>query len=135
MADCDRFSGIEHQNVEYRLGETKPIRYNRIFSGYQCEFRVIECIKDTLTCIGERRLVAVEIRYSKAWWDSSKYYNKDDAVGRLFDDSLAWYITRFSVFNRSDNCFEIQIQVQELDNIQSKTNIGLKLIEYIASLF
>ena len=92
-------------------------------------------MKDTLTHIGESRLLVVEIRYGEAWWDSSKYYNKDDAVGRLFDDSLGWYITRFSVVNRSDNCFEIQIKVHELDNIQSKTNIGPNLLEYIASLF
>jgi hypothetical protein len=92
-------------------------------------------MKDTLTHIGESRLLVVEIRYGESWWDSSKYYNKDAAVGRLFDDSLGWYITRFSVVNRSDNCFEIQIKVHELDNIQSKTNIGPNLLEYIASLF
>ena len=131
----ERFPGIEFQNVEYLLGQANPIRYNRIFSAYQCEPKVIECMKDTLTCIGENRLDSVEIRYDETWWDGSKYFNKDDVVGILFDYSLAWYITRFSVVNRSDNCYEIQIKVHVLDHNQSKTNIGLNLIEYIASLF
>jgi hypothetical protein len=132
----ERFPGIEFKKDDYALpGLVKSIRHNRIFSEYQCESNVIECMKDTLTHIGESRLLVVEIRYGEAWWDSSKYYNRDSAVGRLFDDSLGWYITRFSVVNRSDNCFEIQIKVHELDNIQSKTNIGPNLLEYIASLF
>lgn len=132
----ERFPGIEFQKLDCPMpGLVKSSRYNRIFSTYQCESKVIECMKDTLTHIGESRLLVVEIRYGEAWWDSSKYYNKDDAVGRLFDDSLGWYITRFTVVNRSDNCFEIQIKVHELDNIQGKTNIGPNLLEYIASLF
>ena len=136
MADCDRFPGIEFQDINYLLPDRiKSIKYNRIFSTYQCEPKVIECMKDTLTHIGKSHLLVVEIRYGEAWWDSSKYYNRDDVVGRLFDDSLAWYITRFTVVNRSDNCYEIQIKVHELDHIQSKTNIGPNLLEYIASLF
>ena len=132
----ERFPGIEFQKLECPLpGLVKSTRYNRIFSTYQCEPKVIECMKDTLTHIGESRLLVVEIRYGEAWWDSSKFHNKDDVVGQLFDDSLGWYITRFSVVNRSDNCFEIQIKVHELDHIQGKTNIGPNLLEYIASLF
>lgn len=132
----ERFQGIEFKQDDYSLpGPVKSSRYNRIFSAYQCESKVIECMKDALTHIGESRLLVVEIRYGEAWWDSSKFHNKDDVVGQLFDDSLGWYITRFSVMNRSDNCFEIQIKVHELDNIQGKTNIGPNLLEYIASLF
>ena len=135
MADCDRFPGIEFQDINYLLPDRiKSIKYNRIFSTYQCEPKVIECMKDTLAHIGESCLLVVEIRYGEAWWDSSKYYNKDDVMGRLFDDSLAWYITRFSMLNRTDNCFEIQIKVHELDP-GLETNIGPNLVEYIGSLF
>lgn len=131
-----RFPGVEPKTVDYPLpGLVKSIRYNRIFSTYQCESKVIECMKDTLTCIGESHLLVVEIRYGESWYDGSKFFNKDDVIGQLFDYSLAWYITRFSVMNRSDNCFELQIKVKELDNIQSKTNIGPNLLEYIGSLF
>lgn len=136
QANRERFPGIEFQKDNYSFpGLVKSIRNNRIFSTYQCESTVIECMKDTLTNIGESRLLVVEIRYGEAWWDSSKFYNKDDIVGQLFDDSLAWYITRFSVVDRSDNFFELQIKVHELDNIQSRTNIGPNLLEYIGSLF
>jgi hypothetical protein len=136
QANREQFPGIEFQEVDYPLpGFVKCNRYNRIFSTYQCESAVIECMKDTLTHIGKSHLLVVDIRYGEAWWDSSKHYNKDDAVGRLFEDSLAWYITRFSVVNRSDNRYEIQIKLHELDYIQSKTNIGPNLLEYIASLF
>lgn len=132
----EQFPGIEFQDIDYHYPiSVKTIRHNRIFSTYQCESKVIECMKDTLTNIGESRLLVVEIRYGEAWWDSSKFHNKDDVVGQLFDDSLGWYITRFSVMNRSDNCFEIQIKIHELDKNQSKTNIGPDLVEYIGSLF
>ena len=131
-----RFPGIEPKKVDYHWpGGISAIEYIRIFSAYQCESKVLECIKDTLTHIGESSLLVVEIKYGDAWWDSSKHYNKDDVVGILFDDSLAWYITRFSVVDRSDNCFEIQIRVHELDHIQRRTNIGPNLLEYIGSLF
>ncbi len=130
-----RFPGIKHQNVEYRLGEVRPIRYSRIFSAYQCESQVIECIKDTLTCIGKSRLVSVGIRYGESWYDSSTFHNKDDVVGQLFDYSLAWYITRFSIVNYSDNCFDMEIKMHKLDKLQKKTNIGPNLLEYIGSLF
>ena len=136
MVDCDRFPGIEFKDIEYFIyGSGKSHRYNIIFSTYQCESKVIECMKDTLTHIGKSRLVFVEIRYGEAWWDSSKFYNKDDVVGRLFDYSLAWYITRLRVIKLSNNHFEIQLKVHELDKIQSKTNIGPNLLEYIGSLF
>ena len=84
---------------------------------------------------GQSRPVSVEIRHGEAWWESSKFYNKDDVVGQLFDYSLAWYITRFSMTKLYDNLFEIQIKVHELDQIQKKTNIGPHLLEYIGSLF
>lgn len=136
MADCDRFPGIEFQDANYIVrGGGNANMYNRIFSTYQCESKVLECLKDTLTCIGKSRLVFVEIRHGESWFDSSKHYNKDDAVGKLFDYSLAWYITRFRVQKLSDNHFEIQIKVHELDNIQDQTNIGPDLVEYIGSLF
>lgn len=132
----EQFPGIEFQDVEYpHPGGVKSRMYNRIFSAYQCEPKVIECMKDTLTHIGERRLVSVEIRHGESWWESSKFYNKDDVVGQLFDYSLAWYITRFSMTKLYDNLFEIQIKVHELDQIQKKTNIGPHLLEYIGSLF
>lgn len=136
MVDCDRFPGIKFQDANYIVrGGGRATRHNIIFSTYQCESKVIECMKDTLTHIGKSRLVSVEIRYGEAWWDSSKFYNKDDVVGKLFDLSLGWYITRFSMTKLSDNCFEIQIKVHELDKIQRKTNIGPNLLEYIGSLF
>ena len=136
MVDCDRFPGIEFKDIEYFVrGGDKANRQNIIFSTYQCESKVIECMKDTLAHMGKSRIVSVEIRYGESWWDSSKFYNKDDVLGKLFDDSLGRYITRFSVTKLSDNRFEIQIKVHELDNIQRKTNIGPDLIEYIGSLF
>lgn len=136
MVDCDRFPGIEFQDANYIVrGGDRAAMHNIIFSTYQCESKVIECMKDTLTHIGKSRLVFVEIRYGEAWWDSSKFYNKDDVVGRLFDYSLAWYITRLRVIKLSNNHFEIQLKVHELDKIQSKTNIGPNLLEYIGSLF
>ncbi len=132
----ERFPGIEFKDDNYIVrGGGEVNRYNRIFSTYQCESKVLECLKDAMAHIGNSRLVFVEIRYGEAWFDSSGYYNKDDVVGKLFDDSLAWYITRFSVQKLSDNRFEMQIKVHELDKIQSKTNIGPNLLEYIGSLF
>lgn len=136
MVDRDRFPGIEFQDANYIVrGGGKANMYNRIFSTYQCESKVIECMKDTLTCIGKGRLVFVEIRYGESWFDSSKLYNKDDVVGKLFDYSLSWYITRLRLIKLPNNHFEIQLKVHELDKIQSKTNIGPDLLEYIDSLF
>ena len=136
MVDCDRFPGIEFKDIDYFIyGSGKSHRHNIIFSTYQCESKVIECMKDTLTHMGKSRLVSVEIRHGESWWDRSKFYNKEDVVGRLFEDSLGQYITRFSMTKLSDNRFEIQIKVHELDNIQRKTNIGPDLIEYMGSLF
>ena len=131
----ERFPGIEFQDVGYIVrGGDKANLHNRIFSTYQCESKLIESMKDTLSHIGKGRLVSMEIRYGEGWWNSSWYTNKDDAMGILFEASLARYVTRIGIAIYGDRSFSIQVKVHDL-NPGMETNIGPDFVEYIGTLF
>ena len=137
QANREQFPGIEFKDdfgVEYVNSMTHRLR-SRIFSAYQSESQIIECMKYTLSDMGNWKCNCVAIKYGDSWWDKSQYYNKDSAVGILFEDSLARYITKFDIErNFGHDTFILTIKVHELTpNVE--TNIGPNLLEYIASLF
>ena len=74
-----------------------------------------------------------------------KHFNKDDAIGVLFEDSLSRYITKFDVerifcatlrdfTSCCPNKFNLWIKLHELSP-NLNTNIGPNLLERISAMF
>lgn len=131
MVDCDRFPGIEFKDdVPGWHG------CSRIFSTWQGESKVLDCLKYSLSDIMDKRCLCVVVKRGEHWWNCDKYYSGDQAVSALFGDSLSKYITKFDIDRSIDsNTFKLWIKLKEIGDSGVSTNIGPDLLEYIASLF
>lgn len=128
QANREQFPGIEFKdNIPGYRG------LSRIFSAYQNESNVLDCMKYTVSEMPARKCLCVMLKYSESWWDCSKYFSKDGVIGALFEDSLGWYITKFDVERVGNDHFRLWMKLKELGGLE--TNIGPNLLEYIASLF
>ena len=140
QSNREQFPGIEFKDDNaqaYRCEPTWRLR-SRVFSSYQNESNLLECLKYTLSDIQGWKCKKIVVKYGGSWYDCCKYYCKDDIVGVLFDYSMSKYITKFDVsrvFNiENQGEFELWLKVHDLTpNVE--TNIGPNLLEYIATLF
>ena len=154
--EANRFSDIELQfpGIEFKeeMRNLPPCdsvwaRRSVICSTYQDERQLLRCFKQVVADLRDWTCEKVIVKYSESWWDCSTYFNKDDAIGALFEDSLSRYITKFDVerifwsgatlrnfASCCPNKFNLCIKLHELPpNLD--TNIGPNLLERISAMF